>query len=80
MGIGLSLDIDTHEPVVAMHRLAEVVGERDEVASTEDMHRLAEADREAFVHNEGRVGEVVREKVSQPIGDRCATEYRPRRR
>ena len=72
MGIGLSLDIDAHEPVVAMHRLAEVVGERDEVAGAEDMHRLAEADREAFVHIGRLVEEVFwgRSENSRPLRKR----------
>ena len=80
VAIGHSLHVNSHGPIVAMNRLAERVGERDEVAGAEDVHRLAEADREAFVHNEGRVGEGVREKVSQPIGDRGESEYRARRR
>ena len=50
MGIGLALHIGADEPVVAVHGLTEVVGERDEVTGAEDVHRLAEADCEAFVH------------------------------
>jgi len=49
MRIGLTLDIGADQPVVAVHGLTEVIGERDEVAGTEDMHRLAETDGEAFV-------------------------------
>ena len=48
VGIRGAVDLHRHGPVVAMKGLAEGVGEGDEMPGAEDMHRLAESDREAF--------------------------------